>query len=372
MTRSRFGSFSGRKGTFFPTRRFQVLLAATALALTTAASPTPENEQSHLQRMWASCVSNSPPNVRQSACTTILNVPNLLPARAAQALYSRAHAFAAQGQSDPALADLDAAAGLLPEKPEIWRARARLHMDLHHFAAAASDWGRVAELVPDNFLPLLMQGNMLDIVDKRPEARAVYDRAFELAPDDPTRAIVLTEHGVSFQSDHLWKESLWNLTEALRFNPEHDSALYARGRAHYLLGDTDAAIADFERLNSLGPGRIYYLLWLHLAEKRGGNDAAAAVRRHLRGRDLNEWPGPILSVFLGDLREDELNLPKGGDDWERKGQQCELSFFLGELALLNGRRDLAMDRFRTAVDTGIIEFVEHVAARWQLRNAGLD
>ena len=55
------------------------------------------------------------------------------------------------------------------------------------------------------------------------------------------------------------------------------------------------------------------------------------------------------------------------DSNERRGRLCEAYFYLGQHALLAGRRRDARRLFQAVIDTGLTGFVEYHAAQAELR-----
>jgi tetratricopeptide (TPR) repeat protein len=72
-----------------------------------------------------------------------------------------------------------------------------------------------------------------------------------------------------------YKESIKQLSEAIKADPEHTLSFMSRGSAYFRLDRLDEAIADFDRAIQLNPGlaRPYHLRGL--AKERLGNDAGA-------------------------------------------------------------------------------------------------
>jgi len=70
----------------------------------------------------------------------------------------------------------------------------------------------------------------------------------------------------------------------------------------------------------------YYNLWRFLAQTRGNGTKAIADLRIAAGKtDKGTWPYPVYSLFLGELKSDEL-MAKAADS----NQRCEATFYSGE------------------------------------------
>jgi lipoprotein NlpI len=87
-------------------------------------------------------------------------------------------------------------------------------------------------------------------------------------------------------------------------------------------------------------------LWLYLAEAAAGRDPKPNLIARFRSVDLSEWPGPIVSLYMGSATVDEVRkAAKQGDADYLEDQACQASFYIGALALIageteDGRRDL--------------------------------
>lgn len=81
--------------------------------------------------------------------------------------------------------------------------------------------------------------------------------------------------------------------------PEDDHAYLGKGHLFFLLGRFRKAAEDFEsatRINSQNP---FGILSLYLATERKGGDGKAVLKLQSSDIDLNEWPGPLVLLYLG-------------------------------------------------------------------------
>ena len=98
--------------------------------------------------------------------------------------------------------------------------------------------------------------------------------------------------------------------------------------------------------------------------------APASARRTPRSSsatqtvDRTAWPAPVLDLFLGQAKPDAVRAAAAeGDAAGRADRECEASFYLGEFALLDGRREDALGLLRQAGDQCPAGFTERAAAR---------
>jgi tetratricopeptide (TPR) repeat protein len=128
---------------------------------------------------------------------------------------------------------------------------------------------------------------------------------------------------------------------------------YHRGTVLWLLGETDAAIADYRRAYELltyatfANARLYILL-----RAAGRRDEADEVLKDARGsREVEPWLGMIFDCLSGSLAPHRLSATAeaGGDPL----QLCEGYYYAGESALLDGRIGEAREWFEKCVGTGM-------------------
>jgi lipoprotein NlpI len=76
-----------------------------------------------------------------------------------------------------------------------------------------------------------------------------------------------------------------------------------------------------------------------------------------------QWPIPVVSLYLGSASS-QVVLSSAQDPNPRKDvfQRCEAYFYIGEDALLHGRKDEAKAMFEQAIATGVTSFYEYNGA----------
>jgi len=156
--------------------------------------------------------------------------------------------------------------------------------------------------------------------------------------------------------------------EALRRSPGDLESLQTRARAAYLRGDGAAARAGFETALKDRTVRDagYAPIWLYLAVRRAGGDGAAALRQ-VSPAGQRAWPHPVARWLAGEASFDDALAATRDGGRADPGRECELQFFAGQKALLDGDRAAARRHFRRSVDTGVTEFVEYGMSRLELQ-----
>jgi lipoprotein NlpI len=137
---------------------------------------------------------------------------------------------------------------------------------------------------------------------------------------------------------------------------------YLRGRPKDALDTFRGALADEE-----GTDGMYARLWIATLASQVGSDADTLLGQGLADELPDRWPAPIVRFMAGELTEEELLRHVGRrvsqDNLERK---CETWFYIGQQRRLEGRLKEAGAAYRNALDTGVREYFEHLAAQFEL------
>lgn len=172
--------------------------------------------------------------------------------------------------------------------------------------------------------------------------------------------------------------ALDDLNAALKVRPTMLEALQLRASANQCLGHPELAMADFDQMVATAPSVDTYAAranfqWVHGAFAKSAEDYAAAVARHNKRSfdwqpgayalvwyaisaarakrfdaadyasktktfDLDAWPGPLVTFFMGKTTSDDIKrtLAKAEGD-TLKSQQCEADFLIGEWLVSNDK-----------------------------------
>ena len=104
------------------------------------------------------------------------------------------------------------------------------------------------------------------------------------------------------------------------------------------------------------------MIWRYLACERAGESGAAELEANAARLKDNDWPRPVIELYLGRTLPEEL-LSVAGKPEER----CEAEFYIGEWNLLRGDRAAAATALRTVADTCPKPFFEYVGAVAELK-----
>jgi len=265
-------------------------------------------------------------------CTQATRAGDLSDDDRAHAFNDRGNAYNAQGDFDDAIASYDQAIKLAPDYPEAYFDRATADNGKYDYDRAIHDYGRAIALQPNDAEAILSRGQDFALEGKYGDAMRDYDQAGKV---DPQYA---------------------------------DVAAWAKGQALFNLGRFPEASAAFEQYLQVKPDYAFGALWLYLAQAHAKQDGGPALADRSQQLDLNEWPGPLVKVYLGSLSiEDALAASKQADPDYRDQQACEAAFYLGEFNLVSGRKEDAVRDLTNAMTTCPKSAAERDAARMELQ-----
>jgi tetratricopeptide (TPR) repeat protein len=226
-------------------------------------------------------------------------------------LSNRGVAYAEQGAYERAIADFDRAIDLDPELAAAYINRGNTYDEMGEYEQAIADFDRAIDLDPELALAYINRGIAYDEMGEYEQAIADFDRAIDLDPEDATayqwrgiahyyqgnyeRAVLDYDQAIAMGVDDF--SIFVNRADAYRYLEQYAEALadyeaaverendtsrlnpfffLGRGIVHRELGNTEAAIADFERVLELSDDSYWReQAEQHLAELRAERDAQA-------------------------------------------------------------------------------------------------
>jgi lipoprotein NlpI len=163
--------------------------------------------------------------------------------------------------------------------------------------------------------------------------------------------------------------ALADFDQAIALAPKYADAYHNRGIVHFYRRSFARAKTDFKRANELEPMDAYSTLWLYLAERR--SDAPSSLLQASKHIDMQNWPAPIIRLFLGRLNPAQTLAAAEDPNPKRKQYQvCEANFYVGEFELLRDARDEASRLFRLAANG--CPPVERLGATLELKSSVAD
>ncbi len=209
---------------------------------------------------------------------------------------------------------------------------------LYDAALATSDLNPKGRL-----LIMGLRANALGVRGRTEEAIAGFDAVIAQDPQNPApyvgRGMVHLQRGEA-------ELAIADDDAAIRIAPQDSFARANRAMAAFYLGKFAEAAEDYAIVQAGDPGDAGFLLWLHLARARAGLEDDAAFQRAAAAIDVNSWPGPAVAYFRGRATAAQVEAAAAiGSKAEQLQQGCDAGFYLGEDALIQGRKDEAKQRF---------------------------
>ncbi|HVI87745.1 MAG TPA: tetratricopeptide repeat protein [Dongiaceae bacterium] len=287
-------------------------------------------------------------------------------------LLYRAFAYRALKQNDKAVEDLTATLAKQPGSEAAVNARGEAYRDLHRDDQALSDFTTAIRLNPQSTDALRDRGFLYHSMARYDLARADFQRVLTLDAGDVEAA-----NGVALcdLSSGAAAKAIDSFSAVIKMAPDVGVYYANRGTAYLLTGDDNKATADFRKALQLEPDEPFDALLLYIAEARSGDrlkakQELADFAAHWSGpkKDQHDnssanvetdWPRPMIDFYLGKISlADVTEAAKRGDANDQADQHFDLDFYLGQWALLDGRRDEGRQRLQNVVKTDMREFME--------------
>jgi len=158
----------------------------------------------------------------------------------------------------------------------------------------------------------------------------------------------------------MYKEAFQDFAIAQKLSPKNTAIYILRGSLNFLLGRFDDAVADYKYYLSLVPDDMYRMMWLHLSQSYQNNSKPTELANYSKGMNLDVWPGALIKLYLEQVSaKDFLDAFKKKIGSMKPEYLCEGFYYLGQYLLLKGDRNLAADSFRQAVKSNARKTVEY-------------
>jgi lipoprotein NlpI len=140
----------------------------------------------------------------------------------------------------------------------------------------------------------------------------------------------------------------------------------SRGRLHFYAGRFDAAESDFTAAIARRPD-AFGSIWLSMSRVRRGLDGKPALEQALERLKDGDWPAPVMQYLMGRLdREALMAAAARGDDKKKKGQLCEVRFYVAANLIAAGQGGAARPLLEQARDECPTDYIEYEAALAEL------
>lgn len=296
-----------------------------------------------------------------AAFTRALAGPGLPQHLVAIAYFDRGYSYSTKKQYALAAADYTAALRAKPDDVDTYVERCGTYANMDRLTDAIADCTSAAQLQPDNWrlrklrLGLYEQTKQYDaglsdlnaFIEKRADnPELLLERAelfrqmgqFDKAISDAESAhhevrnwsLPFNELGWIYLKKHDFAKARDSFDEAV--DRSHDPASYLqRGQAEWAMGSYgDAAKSFLESLQRSSQLESYAFVWLAIADTKSGQKVPDDITARFRSADLSQWPGPIVSLYLGKTAPAEVLALKGKDPDTDYGKECVSNFFAAE------------------------------------------
>ena len=195
-----------------------------------------------------------------------------------------------------------------------------------------------------------------------------FDSAIVLRPEF-IRAF--NSRGVAYFEMGEHKLAIEDFDAAIEIMPDDASLRRNRGVLHFYRGEFAAAVPDLDRALQSDPGDSQNTLWLYVAHARNGRESSEVLAWYARNHDLNQWPGPVVAMFLGTVDPDVVaNIGRVAHEQGDDIRQCQAYFYVGQYQLIRGMADNAREFFRAAAATKAVGTLEYTGALAELGRIG--
>src|SRR5262244_1954782 len=373
-----------------------ILVVSPAISVLAVGKPTANNED------IPKCYKSTNSEMAINYCTQAIESGQLSGKGLAFAFYKRANGYYERGQYDRAIEDYNHVIGLNPNHANAFSNRGATYARKGEYDRAIESYDEAIRLNPKHAAALYGRGNAYRRKGDYDRAIENYDEALRL---NPRNANAFSNRGVAYGRKGDYDRAIENYDEALRLNPKYANALYNRGNAYRHKGDYNraienydeaielnpkhvdafsnrglvrfyqgqfaAAVPDFSRAVKLTPTNLYRILLLYLAQVRAGGHAQDDLAQATMGLDLKEWPGPIVSMYLGKVPEQAVYDAVADADPNRQRQKrCQAYFYVGQQMLIGQKNGEAAKMFRETVATNAPNLFEYEGAHAELKHLG--
>jgi lipoprotein NlpI/transglutaminase-like putative cysteine protease len=216
---------------------------------------------------------------------------------------------------------------------------------------------------------LTSRGLQYDHLGRWEDAHKDYSRALQLAPDisDTQNAAAMN----AFQGQNL-NRTVEMADAVLQRTPGDAQALHSRALASYFKRDFGATKTDLEEMltDRSVVERGYPLIWLSMAMRHAGLNVQALQTQYPTEQLPTDWPRPLVDLALGSTSVDAV-IAAAKAAKSPLEPLCEAYFYIGEKYFTEGDTARAQDYWRKAAELGVVEYMEHSAAKLRLAGVGL-
>src|SRR5262244_3212742 len=339
-----------------------ILVVSPAISVWAVGKPTANNED------IPKCYKSTNSEMAINYCTQAIESGQLSGKGLAFAFYKRANGYYERGQYDRAIEDYNHVIGLNPNHANAFSNRGATYARKGEYDRAIENYDEAIRLNPKHADAFSNRGVAYGRKGDYDRAIENYDEALRL---NPKHANALYNRGNAYRHKGDYNRAIENYDLAIELNPKHVDAFSNRGLVRFYQGQFAAAVPDFSQAVKLTPTNLFRILLLYLAQARAGGHAQDDLAQATMGLDLKEWPGPIVSMYLGKVPEQAVfDAVADADPNRQRQKRCQAYFYVGQQMLIGQKNGEAAKMFRETVATNAPNLLEYEGAHAELKHLG--
>jgi tetratricopeptide (TPR) repeat protein len=284
----------------------------------------------------------------------------------ADAFSNRGVAYARKGDYDRAIRDYDEAIRLNPNHANAFYGRGNAYRRKGDYDRAIENYDQAVRLNPNHAQAFSNRGVARGLKGDYDHAIEDYDLAIRL---NPKHANAFFNRGNAYRRKGDYLRAILDYDQVIGLDPQHVDAYSNRGLMRFYQRQFTAAVPDFSKAVAFTPTNPYRILLLYLAQARAGNDDQNGLGQATAGVNVVEWPGLIVSMFLGKTSQQKLfDAVSDGDFARQRQKRCQAYFYAGQQLLIRENNSEAANMFREALATNASDLFEHEGAQVELKN----
>jgi lipoprotein NlpI len=204
-------------------------------------------------------------------------------------------------------------------------------------------------------------------IDRNEEALQDTNNAVRLAPN--VVVLLSCRADVYFRTGQ-FEKSVSDYSNAIALGAASIGVVFrARGVSKVYAGRIQEANEDFAKASDLSDKetRLYSDIWLVATCGRLGKPIPEDIVKRAAAEAHGDWPRAGLAMLIGTISPDDMlkSLEKKEGD-ERQMALAEAYFYLGQHYLITGDAKKARAFFEKTRDLGVISYIEHTSAEFEL------
>ena len=163
---------------------------------------------------------------------------------------NRGTAYAALGQNERAIQDLDKAIELNPNNDYAYNNRGNAYKGLGQYERAIQDYDKAIALNPNDAVAYYNRGNAYYYLGQKERAIQDFDKAIQL---NTNYDMAYNNRGVAYNDLGEYERAIQDFNKTIELNPNLSEAYNNRGFSYAELGQKERAIQDFNIAIELNP-----------------------------------------------------------------------------------------------------------------------